>query len=114
MRAGCGRQVTLGFWLANVSLAVFFLALIAAGVGKFMYDGASFQEMMSSIRPFLLLFAASGVTLMIGLWIVLWHAFRLIGTVLGSAASPAVADDAGYRKMPGKMAGAMSGEMARP
>ena len=88
-RAGCSRQVTAGFWIANVSLAIFFGALVLAGVGKGAYGGASFQEMMQSIRPFLLVFAASGVTLMIGLWIVLWYAFRLLGTVL---ARPAVAE----------------------
>ena len=81
VHAGCSRQVTLGFWTANVSLAVFFTALILAGIGKGAYAGASFQEMMLQIRPFLLVFAVSGVTLMLGIWIVLWHAFRLIGTV---------------------------------
>ncbi len=46
-----------------------------------MYDGASFQDMMFSIRPFLIVFTLSGVTLMVGIWIVLWHGFRLIGVV---------------------------------
>ena len=77
----CTPQVKLGFWMANISLAVFFTALVLAGVGKGLYDGASFQEMMLSIRPFLIVFTLSGVTLMVGLWIVLWHGFRLIGVV---------------------------------
>ena len=77
--AGCTRQIKTGFWLANGSLAVFFTALILAGIGKGIYDGVSFQEMMLTIRPFLLVFAASGVTLMLGIWIVLWHGFRLLG-----------------------------------
>jgi len=83
--AKCSAPIRLGFWVANLSLAVFFSALILAGIGKGLYDGASFQEMMQTIRPFMLVFAVSGVSLMIGLWIVLWHAFRLIGLVQESA-----------------------------
>jgi len=83
--AGCSGQIRAGFWTANVSLAVFFTALILAGLGRGTFDGASFQEMMLSIRPFLLVFTLAGVTMMIGLWIVLWHGFRLIGMLLTSA-----------------------------
>ena len=81
VHADCTPQIKFGFWTANISLAVFFTALILAGVGKGLYDGSSFQEMMLSIRPFLVVFTLSGVTLMVGLWIVLWHGFRLIGVV---------------------------------
>ncbi|MFQ5983118.1 MAG: cbb3-type cytochrome c oxidase subunit I, partial [Woeseiaceae bacterium] len=76
--AGCSTQVSFGYWTANISLAVFFVSLILAGLGKGLYATGSFQEMMLSIRPFLLVFAASGVTLMLGLWIVLLPAYRLI------------------------------------
>ena len=81
VHADCTPQIKFGFWMANISLAVFFMALVMAGVGKGLYDGASFQDMMLSIRPFLVVFTLSGITLMIGLWIVLWHGFRLIGVV---------------------------------
>lgn len=60
----------IGFLLTNASLLVFWLALIAAGLGKASYSGASFQEMMMIIRPYLLIFAGSGVGVMLGLWIV--------------------------------------------
>ena len=90
VHAGCSRQVTIGFWTANLSLAVFFAALVLAGIGKGAYSGVSFQEMMLGIRPFLLVFAVSGVTLMIGIWIVLWHGYRMIGMI----DSPAVEADA--------------------
>ena len=86
VHAGCTRQVQLGYWTANVSLAVFFTALILAGLGRGLYDGTSFQDMMLQIRPFLLIFAVSGVSLMLGIWIVLWHAFRLTGEILSPAA----------------------------
>ena len=85
VHAGCTKQVQLGYWVANVSLAVFFTALVLAGLGKGLYDGASFQDMMLRIRPFLLLFTVAGVTLMLGIWIVLWHAFRLTGVILSPA-----------------------------
>lgn len=81
VHARCSRQLRTGFWLANISLAIFFSALVLAGVGKGMYAGASFQEMMVGIRPFLLVFTISGIGLMLGLWLVLWHGFRLIGQV---------------------------------
>jgi nitric oxide reductase subunit B len=87
VHAGCSRQVQLGYWTANLSLAVFFTALILAGLGRGLYAGASFQDMMLQIRPFLLVFAVSGVTLMIGIWIVLWHAFRLMSEVLSPLGS---------------------------
>ena len=81
VHAECAPQIKFGFWTANISLAVFFSALILAGVGKGLAGGLAFQEMMQGIRPFLLVFAVSGITLMIGLWIVLWHGFRLLGQV---------------------------------
>ena len=49
----------------------------------------AFQVMMLSIRPYLIAFAVSGITLMLGLWIVLWHGFRLIGIIQrGRGAQP--------------------------
>jgi nitric oxide reductase subunit B len=91
VHAGCSKQLRIGFWTANISLGVFFAALILAGVGKGMYDGASFQEMMLGIRPFLFAFTISGVALMIGLWIVLWHGFRLVGVIIAQSTSVAEA-----------------------
>ena len=86
VHAGCTKQVQLGYWTANISLAVFFSALVLAGLGKGLYTGGSFQDMMLQIRPFLLVFAVSGIGLMLGLWVVLWHAYRLTGEILSPAA----------------------------
>ena len=85
VHAACSAPLRVGYWTANISLAVFFTALILAGIGKGAYDGDSFQEMMTSIRPFLIVFTVSGVTLMFGLWIILWHGFRLIGRIMKPA-----------------------------
>ena len=68
----------IGFLLTNASLLVFWLALIAAGLGKANYSGASFQEMLMIIRPYLLIFAGSGVGVMLGLWIVAGVGIRMI------------------------------------
>ena len=94
VHAGCTRQVSIGYWTTNISLAVFFGALVLAGLGKGLYDGPSFQDMMLQIRPFLLLFAVSGISLMVGLWIVLWQAFRLIGIILSPAGPEPYAEPA--------------------
>jgi len=85
VHSGCSKQVKLGYRIANLSLAVFFTSLVLAGLGKGLYGGGSFQEMMLSIRPFLLAFVVSGVTLMIGIWIVLLYAVRLINLCIDPA-----------------------------
>ena len=85
VHSGCSKQVRLGYWIANISLAVFFTSLILAGLGKGLHDGGSFQEMMLSIRPFLLMFVVSGVSLMIGIWIVLLYAVRLFNLRLSAS-----------------------------
>lgn len=87
VHASCSKQVMTGFWVANISLAVFFVALVMAGLGRGLYDGASFQEMATQIRPFMMVFAASGVTMMLGIWMVLWNAFRLIGAIINPVSS---------------------------
>ncbi len=87
VHASCSKQVMTGFWVANISLAVFFLALVMAGLGRGLYDGASFQEMATQIRPFMMVFAVSGITLMLGFWVVLWNAFRLIGEIITPVSS---------------------------
>ena len=94
VHAGCTKQVQLGYWTANISLAVFFGALVFAGLGKGLYTGASFQDMMLQIRPYLLVFAVSGITLMLGIWIVLWHAYRLTGEILSPATNEGVPEPA--------------------
>lgn len=95
IHASCSKALRVGFWMANFSLAVFFAALILAGIGKGAYDGTSFQEMMSGIRPFLFAFTISGVTLMFGLWIILWHGFRLLGQIAAPTRIQAAAVSSG-------------------
>jgi hypothetical protein len=90
--ARCLTPVLSGYWLTNVSLLVFWIALIAAGVGKALYAGPSFQHMMQSIHPYLLAFVLAGVGLTVGLWMVAVPAFRLIGAVVVGAERPSDSD----------------------
>lgn len=78
-RAG---PVDAGFWLTNGSLLIFLAALLAAGLVKGTYGGESFQDMMESIEPFLLVFAVSGVGLMLGLWLVLLPAISRMSSLI--------------------------------
>jgi nitric oxide reductase subunit B len=93
VHASCSKQVMTGFWITNVSLAIFFFALVMAGFGRGLYEGASFQEMALQIRPFLVVFAISGIALMLGMWLVLWNAFRLLGKIISSANGEKVRGD---------------------
>jgi nitric oxide reductase subunit B len=79
---GCSTSVMAGFWLANGALLVFVIALILAGVGEGLHVETSFQEMMLNVRPYLLVFAISGVGLALGLWTVLLTGFRLIYAII--------------------------------
>lgn len=85
VHAKCSNHLRAGYLTINISLAVFFTALVLAGIGKGSYDGSSFQEMMNGIRPFLIVFTLSGITLMIGFWVVLWHGFRMLGKIIAPA-----------------------------
>ena len=74
------KGVKHGFWMTNISLAIFLIALIVAGIGKgVFYSGEPYQVIMYNIRPFLMTFTIAGVTLMLGIWAILWLAYRSMG-----------------------------------
>lgn len=64
------------YWLANISLLVFWLSLIGAGVLKARWQMSSeqetFQTMMLQLRPFFILFFVSGIFLMTGITMVVY------------------------------------------
>lgn len=70
--------IRTGFWLANICLFVFLAALMAAGISRGTYTGEVFGEMMETITPYLLVFAGSGLGLLLGLWMILLPAIHLI------------------------------------
>jgi nitric oxide reductase subunit B len=87
IRATCSKHISLGFWMTNIALLVFFSSLVMAGIGKVMFEGGAFQQMMMEIRPFLLAFAISGVVLMVGLWVLAYHALQLLWVALKQSRS---------------------------
>lgn len=69
-----------GYWLANVSLLVFWLSLIGAGVLKARWQMSQqqevFQDMMRQLRPFFALFLISGTTLLCGIVMIVYPLLR--------------------------------------
>ncbi|NUQ22973.1 MAG: cbb3-type cytochrome c oxidase subunit I [Saprospiraceae bacterium] len=64
------QSLKFGYWLANISLFVFWVALIIVGILKARWqmsvDQEPFGSMMSQLRPFFMIFLGSGTTLAIG------------------------------------------------
>lgn len=66
--------ITIGFWIFNFFLLVFWLCLIAAGIEKGILvidDHLTFQEIMAKINPILIAFAFSGIGILIGLVLII-------------------------------------------
>ena len=84
-RSTASTMADSGYWLANGSLLIFLMALLAAGLIKGTYTGDSFGDMMETISPYLLIFAFAGVGLMLGLWMVLLPALRQVSALVFSA-----------------------------
>lgn len=65
-----------GYWLANMSLFIFWISLIGAGVLKakwqFSTSQIPFSSMMLQLRPFFILFFISGTLLMTGLIMIIY------------------------------------------
>lgn len=81
-----GKIVNLGFWLANLSLFIFWIALIAAGLVRGTSGGQSFFATSEAIRPYLLAFMAAGGGLVLGLWLVALPAIYVLSRHLPKAA----------------------------
>lgn len=86
---GKGEKVTRlskqGFWIANISLFVFWLTLIAAGFKKSYWEfhyaqSSSYGEMIQSLHPLFILFFVSGIFLATGLVMVVIPLLKRTGT----------------------------------
>ena len=70
------RLFNRGFWISNVSLLIFWISLIGAGVMKSRWqmsaDQVPFSAMMAQLRPFFVVFLLSGITLAIGISMVVY------------------------------------------
>ncbi len=73
-----------GFWISNISLFIFWISLIAAGVVKANWQmhptNTSFGEMMKQLKPFFMVFTFSGVLLTIGLLVLVLPLVRILYT----------------------------------
>jgi nitric oxide reductase subunit B len=79
------KIITSGFWISNISLMVFWVALILAGAEKgkmIVEDKLSFQEIMQNISPYLTIFTFAGIGLLIGLVLLIIPALREIKNYL--------------------------------
>ncbi|MEK6615205.1 MAG: cbb3-type cytochrome c oxidase subunit I [Bacteroidota bacterium] len=68
------RRIVIGFWMFNIFFTIFWIALISAGIEKGILtieDKLSFQEIMMKINPILIVFAFSGVGILIGLFLII-------------------------------------------
>ncbi len=68
------RAINIGYWISQVSLFIFWISLVAAGVIKgyrsVTLNMTNFQEMMQPVLDVLKIFFAAGVALAIGLAII--------------------------------------------
>ncbi len=79
------KIITSGYWIANVSLMIFWVSLILAGAEKgkmVVEDKLSFQEIMQNISPYLTVFTIAGIGLFIGLVLLIIPALKEIKNYL--------------------------------
>ncbi len=69
------KAVKQGYWIANISLFIFWIVLIAAGFVKsywqFNKPDFVYADLMNSLRPYFYVFLASGTTLITGLLMII-------------------------------------------
>lgn len=75
------KYIRVGFLLSNISLLVFWLALIAAGIMKaraMIIENKPFQVAMQAAKPYLLTFSFAGIGLLIGFGLCAFLLLRLL------------------------------------
>lgn len=69
------RQIARGYWLANISLLVFLIALVGAGIERSVWQMSEhqipFSSMMKSLIPYFITFTFSGFLIFVGLGMVI-------------------------------------------
>ena len=70
------KVIAVGFWLSQISLLVFWIALIASGAKKsylsYTFSEMTFNEIMTSVRHYLFVFAIAGTFLAAGILMVVF------------------------------------------
>jgi nitric oxide reductase subunit B len=75
------RYISIGFWVMNIILLFFWLALIFAGYIKgylVIQDKLNYQEIMLQIRPYMAVVATTGVAIFAGILMVFLSPLKLI------------------------------------
>ena len=76
---GHPKTVIAGFWITNISLAVFFVCLLIAGMIKgqsVIIDQVSHQEILDMIKPYMMGFGTAGFGLLIGFSLILSNSIK--------------------------------------
>lgn len=77
------KNIKAGYALTQISLALFWLSLITAGVikgyGMTRSNPGTFQEIMQPAMPVLYVFAIAGVFLAIGICLIIWPCWLVLG-----------------------------------
>jgi nitric oxide reductase subunit B len=70
------KMISYGYWTVNISLFIFWLSLIIAGVIKARWQMSSpqipFSSMMLQLRPFLITFVIAGTSMMMGFYLIIY------------------------------------------
>jgi nitric oxide reductase subunit B len=70
------KWLTIGYWIANLSLFIFWVSLIVAGVLKAKWQMSNtqspFSSMMLLLKPYFVVFFFSGLTMMSGLLLIIY------------------------------------------
>ncbi|MBT5187557.1 MAG: cbb3-type cytochrome c oxidase subunit I [Kordiimonadaceae bacterium] len=77
-----------GHWITNISLIVFLGSLMVAGSMEAFTEWEDFYEKSDAVLPLLTLFAFSGIGLLVGLWMVVVSAIRLLTLDTTNQAEP--------------------------
>jgi nitric oxide reductase subunit B len=82
------KTVNRGFWLANISLLIFWASLIGAGIVKSVWqmskDQLPFSNMMLQLQPFFMVFLISGTTLAAGILMILFPLLKKKNNAAGN------------------------------
>lgn len=69
-----------GYWVANISLFIFWISLIAAGIAKAKWQMSDsrivFGAMMMQLTPYFIVFFISGISLMFGLLLIVFSLLK--------------------------------------
>lgn len=74
------KIITISYWTANISLFIFWISLLGAGIKKAIWqmkaDHGLFSDMMKELIPYFMVFVIAGFILATAFWIIIIPFFR--------------------------------------